>query len=119
MSKYICDKGHIFIHPAKITTGINQPQIVDLVETYHCPVPNCHTLVFSEYTEPVRKAIDQKDLDPSEPIKPYLDAGWEITAQYVKATRIVLYAPTPQQAEDKFTEDAKIYYKKLHLEGQP
>jgi hypothetical protein len=119
--RFICESGHKFTYPAKLTIyrvgKVSFDHENDSLETSVCPI--CKTVTFEEYVEPIRKAIDQKDLDPSEPIKPYLDAGWEITAQYVKATRIVLYAPTPQQSEDKFTEGAKMYYAKLHPEAQP
>ena len=83
------------------------------VETFVCPF--CRSNDFSEYVDLEADIVSVKSVDLNE-VDTYLKDGYVVEAMFAKTATIKKLAvkETPQQAEDKFTEDAKIYYSKLH-----
>ena len=85
MAKYQCDKGHTFIHPAKITKPLDSNEaniavqvsglslISNFIETHVCPY--CQSLTISE--APEKRAEDWAQVPHSE-VKAKLDLGWDV-----------------------------------------
>jgi hypothetical protein len=111
--KYICESGHVFSHPCKIITGINNDAIVSLVESYNCPIPECHNIKFSEYVEVPEELSDVISV-PYEGVAVKLAEGYKVVEIYAKTITLKLPKPKSKQPDpddnQAFIEQA---YKKL------
>ena len=87
-----------------------------IVETAVCPF--CHNIKFSEFVEPIEELVDVISVDYVN-VGAKIAEGYKVKEIYAKSCTLTKAKPKPQQSEDKFTIEAKEYYKKLHPEGQP
>ena len=119
--KYQCDKNHTFTFPVTVHAGTE----TNFIEYKRCPYCLSENLNISEYIEPIIEEetanvlVIELTTGPQIAIDKALSEGYIIKNRYAKNYVLEKPKATPQQAEDKFTEDAKAAYAKLHQEGQP
>ena len=106
MAKYQCDKGHVFLFPATQHMGSE----FTWVESKECP--RCQSEAISEFVEPEADITSVLSCDLGA-VDGFLKQGYIVKELYAK-TATLIKKESPQQSEDKFTEDAKTYYAKLH-----
>ena len=113
MAKYQCDKGHVFLFPATQHMGSE----FTWVESKECP--RCQSEAISEFVEPEAdiEAVYIHDLTSGDQVilSTLLAEGWKIVNRYAKQYHLEKpkAVESPQEAEDKFTEQARTYYTQL------
>jgi predicted RNA-binding Zn-ribbon protein involved in translation (DUF1610 family) len=123
VTKFKClNCGIDFIHPAIKTIGIGDSKTAiigsmaiqgDTLTTHVCP--NCQDWKLEEYVEVPEELSDVISV-PYEGVAVKLAEGYKVVEIYAKTITMKLPKPKPQQSEDKFTIDAKMYYSMLHPE---
>ena len=129
MMKYQCDRGHLFLHIAKQVHFLEAKEInidedtntkvMDTIEASCCPF--CFSKFISEIeAEPVVGNVEsvyiyELTTGPQTALDALLAQGYVITNRYAKAYHLEKpkAVESPQEAEDKFTEQARTYYTKL------
>jgi hypothetical protein len=93
VSAYVCDKGHIFLHSAKLTTTtlLTNTEKSESVEIQICPY--CHSLDISEAPEdtPQNTLVIELTVGPQIAIDKAVAEGYKIVNRY--AGKYVLEKP--------------------------
>ena len=117
MTKYQCDKGHTFLFPQLVRSGSSEHNFIEFKVCPVCPHNNAIIEETVETTINVESVyIYELTTGPQTALDALLAQGYVITNRYAKAYHLEKpkAVESPQEAEDKFTEDAKLYYAKLH-----
>lgn len=97
MNSYVCEKGHIFIFPAKIVKVILPqlesgqmtsfvPELEPKIEIHACPY--CQSLDLSEVIEPQEDITSVKSV-PLEDVDAWLKEGYKVRELYAKTATLV------------------------------
>lgn len=103
MVEYVCQKGHIFIHPMKkrkydntdkasVAMNLGSNNLfyapLDFAEFYCCPHCNDENTTFEEYVKPEPEITSVRSVDLSQ-VDDYLKQGYVVRELYAKTATLV------------------------------